>query len=221
MAAHSAAMSMSKIINPFWGGRLGSTVKVSQDTSLLSRRSWSLLCSSILKSVILSEHKVIWLISDSWIDKLASLFHTTTLRLSWLHSGFAEQPRHTCNLIHSQTHYKSSLYFVFQVFGTTLTSHRNKTLLTVSESDCLCEQVWCCHFANLILDSVTSNTKSLLIIILFISKLYGFELFFECGWVLFLHVLIYPGSTEYSYCRGYNASVLLLLLLDYFKIILK
>lgn len=113
MAAHSAAMSMSKIINPFWGGRLGSTVKVSQDTSLLSRRSWSLLCSSILKSVILSEHKVIWLISDSWIDKLASLFHTTTLRLSWLHSSFAEQPRHTCNLIHSQTHYKPSLFILY------------------------------------------------------------------------------------------------------------
>lgn len=33
MAAHSAVLSMSKIINPFWGGRLGNTVKVRQDTS--------------------------------------------------------------------------------------------------------------------------------------------------------------------------------------------
>lgn len=32
MAAYGAVLSVSKIINPFWGGRLGNTVKVRQDT---------------------------------------------------------------------------------------------------------------------------------------------------------------------------------------------
>ncbi|XP_063747679.1 isocitrate dehydrogenase [NAD] subunit gamma, mitochondrial isoform X1 [Eleginops maclovinus] len=38
MAAHSAVLSMSKIFNPFWGGRLGNTVKVF-GTSLTSHRN--------------------------------------------------------------------------------------------------------------------------------------------------------------------------------------
>ncbi|XP_049921382.1 isocitrate dehydrogenase [NAD] subunit gamma, mitochondrial isoform X1 [Epinephelus moara] len=38
MAAHSAVLSMSKIINPFWGGRLGNTVKVF-GTTLTSHRN--------------------------------------------------------------------------------------------------------------------------------------------------------------------------------------
>ncbi|XP_056278997.1 isocitrate dehydrogenase [NAD] subunit gamma, mitochondrial isoform X2 [Pseudoliparis swirei] len=38
MAAHTAAMSMSKIFNPFWGGRLGQTVKVF-GTTLTSHRN--------------------------------------------------------------------------------------------------------------------------------------------------------------------------------------
>lgn len=63
MAAHSAVLSMSKIINPFWGGRLGNTVKVRQHTPLLSRRLWSLLCGSVLKYIILSQRKVMWLLS--------------------------------------------------------------------------------------------------------------------------------------------------------------
>ncbi|KAF3860409.1 hypothetical protein F7725_000664 [Dissostichus mawsoni] len=40
MAAHSAVLSMSKIFNPFWGGRLGNTVKVF-GTTLTSHRNRS------------------------------------------------------------------------------------------------------------------------------------------------------------------------------------
>ncbi|KAK9515381.1 hypothetical protein VZT92_026033 [Zoarces viviparus] len=38
MAAHTAVLSMSKILNPFWGGRLGNTVKVF-GTTLTSHRN--------------------------------------------------------------------------------------------------------------------------------------------------------------------------------------
>uniref|UniRef100_A0A8C6S6T1 Isocitrate dehydrogenase [NAD] subunit, mitochondrial n=1 Tax=Neogobius melanostomus TaxID=47308 RepID=A0A8C6S6T1_9GOBI len=43
MAAHSAVLSMSKIISPFWGGRLASAAKVLGTVSVTSKRNKSIL----------------------------------------------------------------------------------------------------------------------------------------------------------------------------------
>lgn len=102
MASHSAVLSASKIMNPFWVGRLGNTAKVRQDTQPLLFRLWMVLRGSNLNSVIIfltQGHGV----NIIWLAKLAG-FSTSV--------GWSQVLRHPCTgsiYKHALNH----LHFVF------------------------------------------------------------------------------------------------------------